>query len=115
MAESEQDSGDRGDNDNVKTDKMFILKKWNAVAMWSWDVECDTCAICRVQVMGECSYIHTVHRLQHCLRTVRTERKCSTFVTGVHTYASPREYSHKTPGKHLIVRESRIVTIYRAF
>lgn len=35
-------------------DKMFTLKKWNAVAMWSWDVECDTCAICRVQVMGEC-------------------------------------------------------------
>ena len=35
--------------------KMFTLKKWNAVAMWSWDVECDTCAICRVQVMGKYS------------------------------------------------------------
>ena len=33
---------------------MFTLKKWNAVAMWSWDVECDTCAICRVQVMDAC-------------------------------------------------------------
>ena len=32
--------------------QLFTLKKWNAVAMWSWDVECDTCAICRVQVMG---------------------------------------------------------------
>lgn len=32
---------------------IFTLKKWNAVAMWSWDVECDTCAICRVQVMGK--------------------------------------------------------------
>ncbi|XP_039616188.1 RING-box protein 2 isoform X2 [Polypterus senegalus] len=32
-------------------DKMFSLKKWNAVAMWSWDVECDTCAICRVQML----------------------------------------------------------------
>ncbi|XP_034173052.1 uncharacterized protein LOC117600997 isoform X1 [Osmia lignaria lignaria] len=52
MAESEQDFGERGDSDNLKTDKLFILKKWNAVAMWSWDVECDTCAICRVQVMG---------------------------------------------------------------
>ena len=31
----------------------FTLKKWNAVAMWQWDVECDTCAICRVQVMGK--------------------------------------------------------------
>lgn len=27
--------------------KMFTLKRWNAVSMWSWDVECDTCAICR--------------------------------------------------------------------
>ena len=34
--------------------KMFTLKKWNGVAMWSWDVECDTCAICRVQVMDAC-------------------------------------------------------------
>ena len=34
--------------------QMFTLKKWNAVAMWQWDVECDTCAICRVQVMGKC-------------------------------------------------------------
>ncbi len=33
--------------------QMFTLKKWNAVAMWQWDVECDTCAICRVQVMGK--------------------------------------------------------------
>ena len=33
--------------------KMFTLKKWNAVAMWSWDVECVTCAICRVRVIGK--------------------------------------------------------------
>ncbi|ODM90713.1 RING-box protein 2 [Orchesella cincta] len=43
--------------DNNKNEKMFTLKKWNAVAMWSWDVECDTCAICRVQVMGKHSLI----------------------------------------------------------
>lgn len=40
------------DNARSPGEKMFALKKWNAVAMWSWDVECDTCAICRVQVMG---------------------------------------------------------------
>ena len=32
--------------------KPFTLKKWNLLALWSWDVECDTCAICRVQLMG---------------------------------------------------------------
>lgn len=42
-----------GDSKNKKEVKPFSLKKWNAVAMWSWDVECDTCAICRVQVMGK--------------------------------------------------------------
>lgn len=54
--ENEQESTDRSDGDNVKSDKLFTLKKWNAVAMWSWDVECDTCAICRVQVMGKFYY-----------------------------------------------------------
>uniref|UniRef100_A0A0N4WUA0 RING-type domain-containing protein n=1 Tax=Haemonchus placei TaxID=6290 RepID=A0A0N4WUA0_HAEPC len=28
--------------------------KWNALATWAWDVDCDTCAICRVQLMEEC-------------------------------------------------------------
>lgn len=53
MADQEQDNIDREDGDSLKTDNFFTLKKWNAVAMWSWDVECDTCAICRVQVMGK--------------------------------------------------------------
>lgn len=35
-------------------ERLFTLKKWHCVAMWSWDVECDTCAICRVQVMEPC-------------------------------------------------------------
>lgn len=25
----------------------FEIKKWSAVAMWSWDICADTCAICR--------------------------------------------------------------------
>lgn len=49
--------------DESKAEKMFTLKKWNAVAMWSWDVECDTCAICRVQVMGKSQAIDTKHFL----------------------------------------------------
>uniref|UniRef100_A0A336K7K7 CSON003239 protein n=1 Tax=Culicoides sonorensis TaxID=179676 RepID=A0A336K7K7_CULSO len=49
MADENDNSCDK--YDEVKPDKMFTLKKWNSVAMWSWDVECDTCAICRVQVM----------------------------------------------------------------
>lgn len=48
------DKSDKYDSDSSKPDKMFTLKKWNSVAMWSWDVECEICAICRVQVMDAC-------------------------------------------------------------
>ena len=27
--------------------RRFRVKKWNAVAVWSWNVLTDTCAICR--------------------------------------------------------------------
>ena len=49
--ETEETSKVNGGEDGERGgERMFTLKKWNAVAMWSWDVECDTCAICRVQV-----------------------------------------------------------------
>uniref|UniRef100_A0A0K0CWL5 RING-type domain-containing protein n=1 Tax=Angiostrongylus cantonensis TaxID=6313 RepID=A0A0K0CWL5_ANGCA len=31
-----------------------LFQKWNALATWAWDVDCDTCAICRVHLMEEC-------------------------------------------------------------
>jgi hypothetical protein len=30
------------------------MKKWNAVALWSWDIVVDTCAICRNHIMDLC-------------------------------------------------------------
>ena len=30
------------------------LRKWAAVALWSWDIEVDTCAICRNLIMELC-------------------------------------------------------------
>lgn len=33
--------------------KLFEIKKWNPVALWTWDVECDICAICRMGIMGK--------------------------------------------------------------
>ncbi|XP_017049539.1 RING-box protein 2 isoform X1 [Drosophila ficusphila] len=53
MADDPENSVDRPSEEG-DGNKMFTLKKWNAVAMWSWDVECDICAICRVQVMDSC-------------------------------------------------------------
>ena len=30
-----------------KDEDIFKIKKWNAVALWSWDIHIDTCAICK--------------------------------------------------------------------
>jgi len=40
VQEAEQKGGKKGG-------KRFEIKKWNAVAMWSWAICTDTCAICR--------------------------------------------------------------------
>ena len=34
--------------------KKFEIKKWNAVALWSWDLDVDMCAICRNNIMEPC-------------------------------------------------------------
>uniref|UniRef100_A0A1I8GD12 RING-box protein 2 n=2 Tax=Macrostomum lignano TaxID=282301 RepID=A0A1I8GD12_9PLAT len=47
--------------------KPFVLKKWNLVAMWSWDVQCDTCAICRIQVMDACSRCQSENNSDSCV------------------------------------------------
>ena len=31
----------------VQDKKRFEVKKWNAVALWAWDIVVDNCAICR--------------------------------------------------------------------
>jgi len=36
------------------TTDRITLKKWNAVALWSWEVEVDTCAICHNLLMEFC-------------------------------------------------------------
>lgn len=32
----------------------FQVKKWNAVALWTWDIAVDNCAICRNHIMDLC-------------------------------------------------------------
>ncbi|OMJ71320.1 hypothetical protein SteCoe_27417 [Stentor coeruleus] len=34
--------------------KRFEVKKWNAVAMWAWDIEVENCAICRTHINDPC-------------------------------------------------------------
>ena len=56
LSKSEEKVSNKSSKGKVSSGPLFTLKKWNAVAMWQWDVECDTCAICRVQVMGKLVY-----------------------------------------------------------
>ena len=71
-------------------EKSFCLKKWNGVAMWKWDVECDICAICRVQVMGKHQPLDTTSDQQsHCaLNRNITFKKSYLYSTNVQKYNS---------------------------
>jgi RING-box protein 1 len=40
--------------DNGK--QRFEVKKWNAVALWAWDIIVDNCAICRNHIMDLCKH-----------------------------------------------------------
>ena len=33
---------------------QFVITKWNAVALWSWEMEQETCAICKSSLMEKC-------------------------------------------------------------
>jgi hypothetical protein len=52
----------KNQNQNLKQDNVFTLKRWNLVTMWSWDVECEVCAICRTPLMGETLFSSIKHQ-----------------------------------------------------
>ncbi|CAG0880918.1 unnamed protein product [Cyprideis torosa] len=41
-------------NKSGEVKKRFEVKKWNAVALWAWDIVVDNCAICRNHIMDLC-------------------------------------------------------------
>ncbi|KAL6450636.1 HRT1 RING-box protein HRT1 [Candida maltosa Xu316] len=56
------DDQDRMDVDEVEVKEptkttskpKFEVKKWTAVAFWSWDMQIENCAICRNHLMEPC-------------------------------------------------------------
>ena len=36
------------------TKKIFEVKKWNAVALWAWEIDIDVCAICKALIHEPC-------------------------------------------------------------
>lgn len=49
---NEQQNSSETHKNVANKDTVFTLKRWNLVAVWSWDVECDVCAICRTFLIG---------------------------------------------------------------
>ncbi|RAL62303.1 hypothetical protein DID88_004869 [Monilinia fructigena] len=43
-----------GGGESSEGKKRFEVKKWNAVALWAWDIVVDNCAICRNHIMDLC-------------------------------------------------------------
>lgn len=41
-------------SDSKAQKPRFEIKKWSTVAFWSWDIEIETCAICRNHIMDIC-------------------------------------------------------------
>lgn len=60
-------SKDATNNKDANKDTFFTLKKWNLVAMWSWDVECEVCAICRTPLMDSCLKCQTDNKHDDCV------------------------------------------------
>uniref|UniRef100_A0A0D9Y264 Zinc finger RING-H2-type domain-containing protein n=1 Tax=Oryza glumipatula TaxID=40148 RepID=A0A0D9Y264_9ORYZ len=50
----EGSSSAAGPSSSRKPNKRFEIKKWNAVALWAWDIVVDNCAICRNHIMDLC-------------------------------------------------------------
>ncbi|EEA05478.1 uncharacterized protein CMU_024840 [Cryptosporidium muris RN66] len=68
------DSNVENQNTKIQSDsiKRFEIKKWNAVALWSWDIVVDNCAICRNHIMDlciECQANNSMQRSDECTVT----------------------------------------------
>ncbi|KAG9127576.1 hypothetical protein FRC07_012056 [Ceratobasidium sp. 392] len=53
MSAMDVDTVDTGKSKDGKKPR-FEVKKWNAVALWAWDIVVDNCAICRNHIMDLC-------------------------------------------------------------
>ncbi|KAH8246693.1 hypothetical protein KR026_009424, partial [Drosophila bipectinata] len=49
-----EESSDNSSPERGAPRKRFEVKKWNAVAIWAWDIVVDNCAICRNNIMDLC-------------------------------------------------------------
>ena len=51
------------------------MKKWNAVALWAWDIVVDNCAICRNHIMDLCKRRRSRARFFVCTKERKEKKK----------------------------------------
>lgn len=54
MSVNTQHDLDEPSTSSTQKEKRFSVRKWQAEALWSWDLAVDNCAICRNQIMDLC-------------------------------------------------------------
>ncbi|XP_023179249.1 RING-box protein 1-like [Drosophila hydei] len=56
---------------NQKENKRFEIMNWNANALWAWDIQVDTCAICRNLIKDPCIECQS-NRTDECPKAIGT-------------------------------------------
>lgn len=54
LTKAEASKPSTADSSSAGKKKNFEVKKWNAVALWAWDIQVDICAVCRNHLMDLC-------------------------------------------------------------
>ena len=95
--------------------KRFEIKKWNAVAMWSWAICTDTCAICRNNLCA--SLPMAVELLWPCTQVSGRSHICPDVTQLPRRYEPSIEYQANPNGMdhHLLARKlsSKLIGAYR--
>ncbi|KAF7558628.1 hypothetical protein G7046_g5519 [Stylonectria norvegica] len=58
VAATKKADGASNTKQELELRKKFEVKKWNAVALWAWDIVVDNCAICRNHIMDLCELLY---------------------------------------------------------
>lgn len=54
---------DQMDCSSSKDFRRFGVRKWTAIALWSYDISVDNCAICRNHIMDKCIECQSVQEI----------------------------------------------------